>query len=172
MTELARYTFRPAHPEEAECVWQMMLDAKAYMRRLGRNQWDEAYPTPELITGDIAAGEGYVLCTDGVPAVYGAVVFREEPAYREIDGRWLSDRPYVVLHRMAAAEAFRGQGLGARFFAAIERLAAERGIESFRVDTNFDNADMLHLFEKLGFTYCGKIHYPQGERLAYEKRLK
>jgi hypothetical protein len=30
---------------------------------------------------------------------------------------------------------------------------------------------MLHLMEKLGFEYCGKIQYERGERMAFEKLI-
>ena len=30
---------------------------------------------------------------------------------------------------------------------------------------------MLRLLERTGFTYCGKVVYRSGERLAYEKRI-
>ena len=53
----------------------------------------------------------------------------------------------------------------------VERLAISKDVHSFRADTNYDNERMQRLFEKMGFTYCGKISYPQGQRMAYEKLL-
>ncbi len=44
-----------------------------------------------------------------------------------------------------------------------------RDVEAFRVDTNFDNRIMLRLLEKEGCSFCGKIRYDSGERLAFEK---
>ena len=46
-----------------------------------------------------------------------------------------------------------------------------RGIRSFKVDTNYDNFYMQRVFSRLGFTYCGRIRYEAGERMAYEKLL-
>ena len=53
----------------------------------------------------------------------------------------------------------------------VERLALGKGVHSFKADTNYDNERMQHLFEKMGFTYCGTIFYQQGKRMAYEKLL-
>jgi hypothetical protein len=39
------------------------------------------------------------------------------------------------------------------------------------VDTNFDNAAMLHILKKLGYTYCGEVYLAGGERKAFEKLL-
>lgn len=36
---------------------------------------------------------------------------------------------------------------------------------------NFDNASMLHLLKKLGYTYCGEVYLAGGVRKAFEKLL-
>ena len=102
---------------------------------------------------------------------YGAVVFDGEPAYDAIDGQWLTDEPYVLVHRIAVVDGERGRGVAAEFLHRVETLAQERGVKAFRIDTNFDNQTMLRLLERTGFTYCGKVVYRSGERLAYEKRI-
>ena len=107
----------------------------------------------------------------GNVVAYGAVVFDGEPAYDAIDGQWLTDEPYVLVHRIAVADGERGRGVAAEFLHRVETLAQERGVKAFRIDTNFDNQTMLRLLERTGFTYCGKVVYRSGERLAYEKRL-
>ena len=99
------------------------------------------------------------------------MVFDGEPAYDAIDGQWLTDEPYVLVHRIAVADEERGRGVAAEFLHRVETLAQERGVKAFRIDTNFDNQTMLRLLERTGFTYCGKVVYRSGERLAYEKRL-
>ena len=72
-------------------------------------------------------------------------------------------------NRRAVADGEKGRGVAAEFMRRTEALARERGVGSFRVDTNFDNRYMLRMLERLGFAYCGKIVYGSGERLAFEK---
>lgn len=36
---------------------------------------------------------------------------------------------------------------------------------------NFDNAAMLHILKKLGYTYCGEVYLAGGERKAFETSL-
>ena len=100
----------------------------------------------------------HVLCTHtGLVVAYGAVVFDGEPAYAEIDGTWLDQAPYVVLHRLAVAQEVKGQGIATEFMRRTMTLARERGTGSFRIDTNFDNRCMLRLLAKFGFVRCGEI---------------
>lgn len=100
---------------------------------------------------------------------YGAVAFDGEQAYDAIEGTWLTDGDYVVLHRLAVADEEKGRGRAREFMLRVEAAARRRGVGSFRVDTNFDNRYMLRLLARLGFVYCGKVRYRSGERLAFEK---
>lgn len=107
----------------------------------------------------------------GNVVAYGAVVFDGEPAYDAIEGAWLTDGEYVVLHRMAVADGEKGRGVATEFMRRVEAMACGRGTGSMRVDTNFDNRYMLRMLGRLGFVYCGKVRYRSGERLAFEKTL-
>lgn len=107
----------------------------------------------------------------GNVVAYGAVVFDGEPAYEAIEGAWLTDGDYVVLHRMAVADGEKGRGVATEFMRCVEAMACGRGTDSMRVDTNFDNRYMLRMLGRLGFVYCGKVRYRSGERQAFEKTL-
>lgn len=164
--------FRRADESNIDGIMEIIGQAVRQMLDEGKHQWDETYPQRQHIAADVANGCGYVMCHDGAVAAYGAVVFSGEPAYADIDGQWLTDGAYVVLHRLAVDGGMKRQGVGTKFFDEVERLAATRGCAGFRVDTNHDNERMLGLLSKLGFTYCGIIRYEHGERLAFEKPLK
>ena len=51
-------------------------------------------------------------------------------------------------------------------------MSRERGVYSFRVDTDADNRKMRHILEKNGFTFRGTICFDNSEKLAYDKRLE
>lgn len=162
--------FRKATVDDMDAIWSIMLQAKRQMKSLGSNQWGDDYPLPQHIDNDIASGCGYVLTIEGEIAGYAVVDFNSEPAYDDIDGKWISaDNNYVVIHRIAVADKFKRQGCALSFFDFAGQLACQHGCSSFRVDTNFDNTYMLAIFKRLGFVLCGKVSYIRGERLAYEK---
>lgn len=172
--------FRRARPDDAARIMEIIRQAQAQMRALGSLQWQDGYPAPADIGNDIAHGYGYVLDrpapaadadAPGTVIAYGAVVFDGEPAYDVLEGAWLTGGEYVVLHRLAVADGEKGRGIATEFMRRTEALAQTQGVGSFRVDTNFDNRYMLHMLERLGFAYCGKICYRSGERLAFEKPL-
>ncbi len=165
------YQFRRATPSDTARCLELIEEAKCYMASLGRVQWDESYPTQADIERDIAEGAAYILTADGSTVAYGAVLFTPEEAYAVIRGAWLDDLPYAVLHRLCVADEARGRGVAQRYLRAVEELARANAIGSVRVDTNHDNAEMLHILRKGGFTHCGEIYYQHGARQAFEKLL-
>ena len=161
----------PATEADLQAVIELVAQGRAALARQGVDQWQDGYPSPETIRRDLLRGDGRIVRIDGAAAAYAAFVFDGEPAYDAIDGQWLTDEPYVLVHRIAVADGERGRGVAAEFLHRVETLAQERGVKAFRIDTNFDNQTMLRLLERTGFTYCGKVVYRSGERLAYEKRI-
>lgn len=163
--------FRSAVEADADRIWQIIRQAKEQMWRLGSQQWQDGYPTPETIARDIALGCGYVLCKQECVIAYGAVIFDGEPAYEAIEGKWMDDEPYVVVHRLAVADEMKQQGIATLYMERVEEFSLRKGVNRFRVDTNFDNYYMHKMLERLGFAYCGEIEYNRGSRMAYEKKL-
>ena len=53
-----------------------------------------------------------------------------------------------------------------------QELAISKNVYSIKVDTNFDNLAMLHIFNKLEYQYCGQVYFRGSARRAYEKILK
>lgn len=161
--------FRKATIDDVEAVTRILRTAADRMLAEGKHQWTRDYPARPDVEADIAAGTGYVLVAGSEIAGYGAVILTGEPAYDALDGRWLSDMPYVVVHRIAILAYNERRGLGTELLHHVEELAQRAGIHSFRIDTNYDNERMLGLLQKTGFTYCGEVKYKNGPRKAFEK---
>ena len=162
---------RPATTADLPALRPVFEAAKAIMRADGNyEQWSApGFPSEDLLLRDLARGGGFVISSEaegGVeksPIGYFALLPSPEPTYGYIDGAWLTDEPYGVIHRIASYPEEHG------IFAAIIDFAATR-YAHLRIDTHRDNRIMQHLIEKYGFTYCGIIWLEDGtERLAYER---
>ena len=169
MSQTSDFSLRPATVLDADRCWQILQQGKAQMFREGKKQWTTTYPSRQSVESDLEHGAAYVLERRGEVVAYGAVIFDGEPAYAQIEERWLTHGDYVVIHRLAVADEAKRQGVAREFFNQVMHMAAQRGVHSIKVDTNYDNFYMQHLLRSLGFTYCGDVIYPQGSRLAYEK---
>ena len=164
---------RPATASDLPALRPVFEAAKGIMRADGNlDQWSApGFPPEDLLLRDIARGGGFVIESSvmsgltGHPGLRGyfALLPSPEPTYDYIDGAWLTDEPYGVIHRIASYPEEHG------VFAAIIDFAAAR-YAHLRIDTHRDNRIMQHLIEKHGFTYCGLIWLEDGtERLAYER---
>ena len=173
---LLPYTFEPATTDDELAAWSIINDSAKDMVSRGRHQWDDGYPPRQSVADDIAKGNGYVIRLDGKVVAYTAVTFDGEPAYDQLKGEWLSSGKYGTIHRTAVSLQQRGRGLGRLLFIEAERLCHKRNIHNLRMDTNYDNTEILNLVESLAFKRCGICHYVRGdeivERIAFEKTLK
>lgn len=163
--------FRKAEISETPIIWDILQQAIFRRKADGSTQWQDGYPNPDQIQNDIQKGVGYVLTQDQTIIGYCAVIINDEPEYAKIIGKWLTNNDFVVIHRIAIAADYLGNGLTTNIFKNIEDFALKNNIFSIKVDTNFDNFAMLHIVEKMGYTYCGEVYFRGSPRKAYEKIL-
>lgn len=154
---------RRANKNDIISIMPIYEQAKAKMRADGNvHQWSDKYPDEETLLSDIARGELYLACEDD--EIYGVFMlsFSGEETYQEIQGAWLNDEPYAVIHRIAS------HGKGRNLLKdAIDFAFAST--DNIRIDTHKDNNIMRSLLNKLGFVYTGIIHLKSGdERWAYQ----
>ena len=163
---------RKAQRSELPALWTIIQYAIEQRRLDGSTHWQDGYPNPITLESDLEKGAAYVLEAEGDLLLYAAILFEIEPAYEVIEGRWLSEGPYMVLHRVAVSPQAKGKGIATTFFRMAEDLCRERRVPSIKVDTNFDNQPMLRIMDKLGYTYCGQVYFRGGARRAYEKMIR
>jgi len=123
------------------------------------------------VQDDITSGYGYVITENNAIIAYAAVIFGVEPAYEEINGKWLTNGDYVAVHRVATSNSVKGKGVATKLFKLLEDLSIQHKVYSIKVDTNFDNIPMLRILEKLEYAYCGEIFFGGAPRKAFEKVL-
>jgi GNAT superfamily N-acetyltransferase len=167
----AHMHLRKAFIADLPSIWEILQQAIEQRRLDGSDQWQDGYPNEQTVTGDINNGNAYVLIEEQNHIAYAAIIFEVEPAYTEIQGKWLTNEKYAVVHRVATANAYKGKGVATRLFTLIETLCLEKNIYSIKVDTNFDNVAMLKILDRLGYIYCGEVFFRGSPRKAFEKVL-
>ncbi|RDI57470.1 GNAT family N-acetyltransferase [Flavobacterium glaciei] len=165
------YHFRKAELSEIAPIWEILQQAIQRRKEDGSTQWQDGYPNPEVVQKDIEKGEGFVLEDGDTIIGYSAVIINYEPAYENIEGKWLTNDDFVVMHRVAISEKYLGKGLAKLMLKNIEDFALSNNIYSVKADTNFDNIAMMKIFENLGYIYCGEVYFRGSPRKAFEKVL-
>ncbi|MBO7189658.1 MAG: GNAT family N-acetyltransferase [Alistipes sp.] len=163
---------RKATKEDISQIMSIVADAQLSLRELGIDQWQDGYPSMDVIEDDIASDVGYVYCIDDIVVGYVAIVLTGEVTYKQIpDNEWGTSDDYVVVHRLCVRRGCTKAGTAMAMIGFASQTARERGYTGFRIDTHRGNIRMLSLLEKLGFEYRGIIYYDSGERLAYDLKL-
>lgn len=158
------------HTKETDLrrVMEIYSQARAFMKSHGNpNQWGPTnWPPEQLIKDDITNKNSYVCLSDN--RIVGVFYFDRgndiEPTYRDIEGEWLGNNEYGVVHRIATDSSVRGTGTYCLNW-AFEKCG------NLRIDTHPDNIVMQNLLEKCGFKKCGIIYVVEDNfpRYAYEK---
>lgn len=165
-------TLRKATLSEIPAIWEILQQAIARRKQDGSQQWQDGYPNEQTVRGDISNDYGYVLTDNDRIIAYAAIIFDIEPAYTDIQGKWLTNEEYVVIHRVATSNEVIGRGIATQLFKLIEDIALDSKVYSIKVDTNFDNIPMLKILAKLDYVYCGEVFFRGSTRKAFEKVLK
>ena len=158
---------RHAQLSDVPEIVRLFEAARGIMHQNGNySQWNAAYPGETEALKDIQNGTNYVMEDPGIAGkLYGVftLIRDPEPTYTIIrEVHWLDTTPYGTIHRIASDGTHQGVFQELMTFCKSEW-------RHLRIDTHQDNAIMLHLIQKEGFTYCGIIKVGDGtDRLAFE----
>ncbi len=161
--------------QQQNALASLFDEARGTIAQLGINQWQDGYPSLEVITDDIMSQRSYAVTIDGELIGTFVLLFCGEPTYDTIyDGKWLTDglRGYTAIHRVAVSVKKRGSGVSGAILDYAAARAREHGHPSLRIDTHEGNVVMRRMLSKNGFVHCGTIYLQSGDsRVAYEKLL-
>lgn len=144
--------------ENLDNIMDVIATARQIMRENGNmTQW-VGYPSIEVIAEDILLNQAFVCWQQDQIVGYFCLIVGDnpDPNYRVIeDGKWLDEKPYGVIHRLASGRQVKGvaQAVFDYAFSIIGNI---------RVDTHHDNLPMQNFLKKNGFTYCGIIYVNDG----------
>ena len=158
--------------KDVDTVMKIIEESKEYFREQHINQWQDGYPNRKTILEDIIQGISYLLVDENNAIIATAAIsFYGEETYNQIDGAWLNDEAYVVIHRIAVNKANKGQNLASILINFAHLEASLKQIYNIRIDTHKDNYSMQRFLLKNNFTFCGIISLDSGDkRLAFQRR--
>ena len=163
---------RPATYSDIDALMEIFEGARKIMRESGNlHQWNNGYPSTDIIKADIDEGNCHVLVDNCRINGTMALIPGPDPTYNKIDGEWPNDDPYFVIHRIATSSP--GRNVAKTLLDWAFRHISEKGCNVIRIDTHKDNCIMKHILKKYGFSPCGVIYLADGApRDAYIKQIK
>lgn len=164
---------RKTSEKDINSVMKIINEAKYILKRNNIDQWQNGYPNEEVILRDIEKNESYVLVYDEEIIGTTALSFNGEKTYDNIyEGKWISNGPYAVIHRIAVSKVEGIKNIGTEILKKAEEICLSMGIKNIKIDTHEDNKAMQGLLKKNDYNYCGVIYLFDGsKRIAFEKKI-
>ncbi len=167
---------RKANTTNLAALTELFDEARATIATLGIDQWQNGYPSREVVNEDLCKERSYIVeIQDEVVGTF-VLITDGEPTYDRIyDGEWLTSNSqnYIAIHRVAVSVVRRGSGISTAILDYAADMAKKLGRTSLRIDTHTGNVVMRRMLEKHGFIHCGSIYLENGDhRVAYEKLVR
>lgn len=166
--------FRQAKISDLDQIVEIIELSKKYLKETKVDQWQDGYPAKEDLRRDIENRNSYVLTNKDEIVATTVISLDGENTYNSIfNGEWITNEDYIVMHRVAVHDKYKGKGIFKELIKEAESLALNKGISSIKIDTHRDNISMQRAVVKNDFKRCGIIYLEDGsERIAFEKVLK
>ncbi len=143
------------------------------MQEKGIFQWNEHYPSREILSEDIEKGELFVLERQG--RIMGIVVLTSQCDKEYLSVRWLTTGGnHLYVHRLATLPSAWGAGCGQKLMDFAENFAIKNKYDSVRLDTFSQNKRNQKFYESRGYQRLGNIYFPKQSDhpfFCYEKIL-
>lgn len=122
-------------------------------------QWNEMYPSKEVLQKDIELQQIWKLEEIGI--VIGIIVLTEieDAAYKNV--KWLTKNDKnLYIHRLAILPNFQGKGYAQKLMNFAENYASKNKYSSIRLDTFSQNKRNQLFYEKGKYIKLENIYFP------------
>ncbi|MCE5189790.1 MAG: GNAT family N-acetyltransferase [Eubacteriales bacterium] len=163
--------FSFARTSDLDELFALYRAAIGHMDARGIFQWDEIYPSRDVLRADLLQGELQVGCMEG--RILVAFTLSEECDKEYALGNWrFPNERHCVLHRLCVHPDAQGRGVARETMLYIEQSLLRRGYQVLRLDAFSLNPTALRLYESLGYERAGEVHFRKGLFYFYEKKLQ
>lgn len=134
-------------------------------------QWNEEYPSKEVLQNDIALQQIWKL--ELANRIVGLIVLTEieDAEYKQV--KWLTkNQHHLYIHRLAVHPNFQGKGCAQKLMDFAEKYAKENEYNSIRLDTFSQNKRNLNFYKQRNYIKLESIYFPNQSAFpfyCYEK---
>ena len=167
MIRLANYSDLDNIKQVTEACAKEMISNGIY-------QWNEHYPSKDILEKDIAKKELYV--TEINDSIVGCIMFSKykDHLYNQID--WLTpDYENLYIHRLAVHPNNQKKGLARLMMNYAEEQAVKMNCISVKLDTFSKNPRNSKFYKARGYVQLGNVFFPKQSKFpffCFEKVLK
>lgn len=129
------------------------------MHEKGNDQWDNEYPSDDILHIDIDRGHMYLAIVDGVIAAYVAMNSRIPEEYSSVS--FVYEEPRACMHRLSVNPDYLRMGIATELMRYVHGQCRMIGYKSIVLDTYDNNNAALAFYKKLGYITRGSVSFPR-----------
>lgn len=158
---------------DLENLHSITKNCAQFMIESGILQWNENYPSKEILQKDIELKQIWKLINDN--EILGIIVLTEieDKEYKNV--KWLTKNcNNLYIHRLAIHPSFQGKGYAQKLMDFTENFALKNNYTSIRLDTFSQNKRNQWFYEKRNYVKLEPIYFPNQSEFpfyCYEKIL-
>lgn len=170
LDDMARLRIGSATLEDVPTLERLVSRCITAMRAAGIDQWDEIYPSRNIIEQDVQSGTAYVLRRHSEIVAMYVLNDQQDPEYDEVPWAY-SGHEVRVVHRLMVHPAHMGRGHARQLMYDAEERARAAGVGVIRLDVFDANPQACALYVGLGYRHAGHVRFRKGLFRCHEKRL-
>lgn len=153
-------------------IISIISECTELMKSQGIFQWDEYYPTIDIVENDIDDGNCYVMKHNNRSVAYVAINEEEEEGLNRIVSS-TNEGKSLAIHRLCVHPNFQGKGIAKTILKFIEEFCNKNAYDFIRLDAYSENKNALKLYENFGYNKVGEVFFPGVELpfYCYEKYI-
>jgi len=129
-----------------------------HMTKNGIFQWNENYPSKEVLKNDIELQQIWKLQEGNMIISIIVLTEIEDKEYKNV--KWLTkNHKNLYIHRLAVLPKFQGKGYAQKLMNFTENYASKNNFKSIRLDTFSQNKRNQLFYEKRNYTKLEKIYF-------------
>ena len=157
--------------KDFDIVKDLFKSVTADMSSAGIDQWDDKYPSYDILTEDITSGSAFGYFIENKPEAYIVLNEKYDREYDEVE--WQYDHGNsLIIHRLAVHPDFQNRGIAKSMMNFAEIFASENKYSAIRFDAFEKNHKSVNFYEKLGYSIPGTVRFRKGIFCCFEKLLK
>ena len=146
--------------DSVEKIYEAVLDNEEQTGKVYTNWKKGLYPTRTDAENAMAAGTLYVGEADGKVIACVNLNHIQPPEYSKINWSTEEEGDEVLdMNNLCIAPQYAGMKIGQKFVSFTDRLAAELGCKTIRLDTYEGNIPAASLYKRQGYTYVGSAEF-------------
>ena len=127
------------------------------LHSLGIDQWDDEYPSNEVISAAIDKRSLFMIFESGSVAAAIGLDTEQPLEYRSCS--WRFGLPALIVHHLIVHPDYWRNGYATQLMGFAEGYASSKGFSSIRLDAYTGNQAALSLYRTRGYSEAGEINF-------------